>query len=79
MHGVYVVLGKIIQWFPWDIFRKQFDIAGTYEEISDALCSHEARVSNWYNKGCSYLFYLRTSDMLNSINITFLIGLLYDW
>lgn len=46
MHGVYVVLGKIIQWFPWDIFRKQFDIAGTYEEISDALCSHEVHVTN---------------------------------
>lgn len=38
---------KNMQWFPWDIFRNLFVyIAGTYEEISDALCSHEVHVTN---------------------------------
>ena len=38
---------KLFSCFP-EIFVENnlLDIAGTYEETSDALCSHEAHVSN---------------------------------
>lgn len=58
---------KICSGFP-DIFLEinLFYIAGTYEEISDALCRHEAHVkTKEEKKAFSYLFYLRTLDMLN--------------